>query len=156
MAAAAVARPVPKPRGRVALRAVPAPRMFHSVQEIDNSRVKRVSDPREGRTLMLYVAISVLVFLGLLGLAWEQFAIVKAGYEINDLKAKREQLVEDNKTLGSQIALLSKPERVTNYATVQLGLTQPKQSQVVRFDTPLPSPEGEPVLARLHPYGGKP
>ena len=159
MAAAAIARPrfARKPsRAQSRPRAVPPARTFHPVQELDNSRVKRVADPREIRTVMMCLLVGAMVFAGVLTLAWEQFAIVKDGYDIADLKAKRENLVEDNKTLASQAATLRNPERISNYAAASLGLIQPKQGQVVHFETPLPPSEGEPVMARLHPYGGKP
>lgn len=155
MAAAAIARPRVtrvKPRLRVA----PPPRIIIPVQQLDNSRVKRVADPREIRTVMMCLVVGVLVFAGLLVLAWEQFAIVKDGYDIADLKAKRESLVEDNKTLASQAATLRNPARITDYATASLGMTQPKSGQVVHFDSPMAPVEGEPVMAHLHPYTGKP
>jgi len=159
MAAAAIARPriaARKSRSKSGLRAVPPARTFHPVQDLDNSRVRRVADPREIRAVMMYLLVGAMVFVGVLSLAWEQFAVVKYGYDIADLKTKRDNLMEDNKTLASQAATLRNPERINNYATASLGLTQPKQGQVVHFDIPLPPSEGEPVMARLHPYGGKP
>src|SRR5258708_9623947 len=94
------ARVEPKPRhSRKAGRrlAVVPSREFHPVQEIDNSRVRRVADPREIRTMLFYLAIGACVFVGVLAFSWQQFAIVKDGYEIADLKARRDGLIEDNK-----------------------------------------------------------
>jgi cell division protein FtsL len=164
MAAAAIARPrVARKPSRSKLnwaktgpRAVPPARTFHPVQEIDNTRIRRIADPREIRAVMMWLLVGAMVFVGLLSVAWEQYAIVKDGYDIADLKTKRDNLTEENHTLASQAAALSEPSRITDYATASLGMTAPKQGQVVHFDTPLPPSEGEPVMARLHPYGGKP
>jgi hypothetical protein len=155
-AAIAVARAARKPRTKSALRAVPQASAIHSVQEIDNTRVKRVADPREARTVGLYMMIGLLAFAACIGVAYQQFAIIKDGYDIADLKTKRDDLIQDNKRLASQMAALRNPERISNYASASLGLVAPKQGQVVRFETPLPPTEGEPVMARLQPYGGKP
>jgi hypothetical protein len=149
------ARVQPKPRvSRKAgprLAVVPS-REFHPVQEIDNSRVRRVADPREIRNLLFYLAIGACVFASVLLFSWQQFAIVKDGYEIADLKARRDALIEDNKILGVRVEALHTPERLSNVAVATLGLTQPKQGQVIHLDNPLPAVEGEPVVASLHPY----
>jgi len=161
--AAAIARPstarprhARKPSTKTGPRAVPPARTFHPVQEIDNTRIRRIADPREIRTVLMYLMVGALVFVGIISVAWEQYAIVKDGYDIADLKTKRDNLAEENRTLASQAAALSEPSRITDYVTARLGMTAPKQGQVVHFDTPLPPSEGEPVMARLHPYGGKP
>jgi hypothetical protein len=160
MAAAALAniaaRVTTRPRAKTGPRLATPPKPFHFVQDIDNSRVRRVADPREIRVLLSYLTAGTFVFVAALLFAWQQFAIIRDGYDIADLKSRRDTLVEENKILDSQVATLRNPERVSNYALASLGLAQPKQGQVIRLDTPLPAAEGEPVLARLHPYGGKP
>ena len=148
--AGSVARVASKPRTKSKPRlAAPLPPEIHSVQEIDNSRLRRIADPREFRTMMFCLAVGAFVFVAFLGFCWQQFAIVKDGYDIADLKAKRDALVEENKILASQAATLRNPERVSNYAYASLGLTQPKQGQILRMEPVLPGSEAEPVLARL-------
>jgi hypothetical protein len=124
-------------------------RDYHFVQEIDNSRIRRISDPRELRAVLLYFAIGVMAFAAVLAFAGEQFAIIKDGYDISDLQARRETLIEANKTLRAEAATLRNPERVSNYALANLGLTQPKEGQVVRMESPIPAGAGEAILARL-------
>ena len=125
-----------------------ASREIFFVQEIDNSRVRRQFDPREGRAVLLYVATFALVCGAFLAFAWQQFAILKDGYTISELQDKRDRLVEANRTLESQAAALRTPDRITKYAMNNLGLVPPKEGQVVRLENPLPA-EGEAVMAKL-------
>src|SRR5258708_10610443 len=122
-AAIAVARAARKLKVKTGtkLRTVPQPRAIPSVQEIDNSRVKRVADRREARTVGLYLMIGLIAFACCIGVAYQQFAIVKDGYDIADLKTKRDDLIQENKRLASQMAALRNPERISNYASASLG-----------------------------------
>jgi cell division protein FtsL len=117
-------------------------------QEIDNSRVRRQFDPREGRAVLLYFAAFALVCTAFLAFAWQQFAVLKDGYAISELQDKRDSLVQANRTLESEVARLSTPDRITRYATNKLGLVPPKEGQVVRLENPLPV-ASEPVMAKL-------
>jgi hypothetical protein len=123
-------------------------REMYFVQEIDNSRVRRQFDPREGRAVLLYLAVTALVCTAFLGFAWQQFAILKDGYTISELQDKRDSLVEANRTLESRAAALRAPDRIGQYAMKNLGLAPPKEGQVMRLDSPLPT-ESAPVMARL-------
>jgi hypothetical protein len=127
-----------------------ATREFHYVQEIDNSRVRRQFDPREGRAVLLYVAMFALACTVFLGFAWQQFTILKDGYAISELQDKRDRLIEANRLLESQDAALRAPERIGRYAKDNIGLVAPKEGQLVRLENPLPA-ESEPVMARLQP-----
>jgi cell division protein FtsL len=136
-----------KARAQAAAR-LPASREIYFEQEIDNSRVRRQFDPREARAVLAYVAVFAIVCTAFLAFAWQQFAILKDGYAISELQDKRDSLVQANRTLESEVARLSTPDRITKYAMNNLGLLPPKEGQVVRLENPLPS-SGEPVMAQL-------
>jgi cell division protein FtsB len=142
------ARTAVKTRAKAAVRPRAASREFYYEQEIDNSRVRRQFDPREGRAVLLYVAMFALVCTAFLAFAWQQFAILKDGYAISELQDKRDSLVQANRTLDSQVAALRTPDRIGRYAMNNLGLVAPKEGQVVRLGNPLPA-ESEPVMAKL-------
>jgi hypothetical protein len=154
MAAAAIARVQTKTRTarKNGPRLAARPSEFISVQTLDNTRVKRVTDPREFRRVMFYLTVGAIVFASVLAFSWQQYAIVQDGYAIADLKAKRDALIEDNKILGAHVEALHTPEHLSNVAIATLGMTQPKQGQVIHLDSAMPVAEGEPVVATLHPY----
>jgi cell division protein FtsL len=146
------ARTAVKPRAKTVARPVSRAksREIYFVQEIDNSRVRRQFDPREWRTVLLYLAVTVVVCGAFLAFTWQQFAILRDGYTISELQDKRDKLIEANRTLESQVASLRTPDRITRYAVNNLGLVPPKEGQVVRLENPLPAgTESEPVMARL-------
>ncbi len=147
------ARTAVRPRAQAVARPRNTSREMYFVQEIDNSRVRRQFDPREGRAVLLYVAVFALACSAFLAFAWQQFAILKDGYAISELQDKRDSLVEANRTLESQAAALRRPDRITTYAMNNLGLAPPKQGQVVRLDNPLPA-QSDPVMARLQGQPG--
>lgn len=140
------ARTAVKARARAGSRN--AAREIQFVQDVDNSRVRRVADPREFRNVLFCIAIVTLLFAAGLAFAWEQFAIIQDGYQIADLQGKRESLIEANKVLRAQVAALRSPERIATYASSHLGMTQPVEGQVVRLQNPTPS-DAEPVMAKL-------
>jgi cell division protein FtsL len=142
------ARTAVKPRAKSVARPHAASREFFYVQEIDNSRVRRQSDPRERRAVLLYVAMFALACTAFLAFAWQQFAILQDGYTISELQDKRDSLVQANRMLESQDAALRTSDRISRYAKNNLGLVPPKEGQVVRLENPLPA-ESEPVMARL-------
>jgi len=142
------ARTAVKTRAKATPRPRVATREFHYVQEIDNSRVRRQFDPREGRSVLLYVAMFALACTVFLGCAWQQFTILKDGYAISELQDKRDRLIEANRLLESQDAALRAPERIGKFAKNNIGLVAPKEGQVVRLEDPLPA-ESEPVMAKL-------
>ena len=144
----APARTAVKVRAQAAPRPRAASREIFYEQEIDNSRVRRQFDPREARAVLVYVAVFALACTAFLAFAWQQFAILKDSYAISELQDKRDSLVQANRTLESEVARLSTPDRITRYAENKLGLVPPKEGQVVRLDSPLPA-SSEPVMAQL-------
>jgi cell division protein FtsL len=150
----APARTAVKVRAQSASRPRSASREIYFEQEIDNSRVRRQFDPREARAVLLIVAAFALLCTAGLAFAWQQFAILKDGYTISELQDKRDSLVQANRTLESEVARLSTPDRITKYAMNNLGLVPPKEGQVVRLESPAPS-SGEPVMAKLQVQPGR-
>ncbi len=149
MRVGAPARTAVKPRVQAAPRPRAASREIFFEQEIDNSRVRRQFDPREGRSVLLTVAVFALACAAFVGFAWQQFAVLKDGYTISDLQEKRDALIQANRALELQVASLRSPERITTYASNKLGLTTPKEGQVVRMEMPA-SGNAEAVMAKLH------
>ena len=134
---------------RLPHRAVPADTCYFP-QKIDNSRLVKVADPRERRAQHRLVLVSLLLSAAILASACQRFAIIRAGYRLEELKQQHEQLLEANRQLHLEEASLRDPERVDMIARAQLGFATPVPGQMRPLE-PLPDSAGGAVLARFDP-----
>jgi cell division protein FtsL len=107
---------------------------FYFQKTIDNSRVVKIVDPRRRREIRMFSASVAALFLLVLFYAWQHFSAVQYGYKIEEQKAQRDQLIEQNRTLKLEEAGLRDPGRIDALAR-QMGLESPQPGQVVRLET---------------------
>jgi cell division protein FtsL len=119
---------------------------FYFQKTIDNSRLVKVSDPRRKREIRMFSASVAALFLMIMFYAWQHFSAIEYGYQIENQKAQRDQLVEQNRTFKLEEASLRDPGRIDTLAR-QMGLESPHPGQVVRMDADTPS--GSPVIAQV-------
>jgi cell division protein FtsL len=119
---------------------------FYFQKTIDNSRLVKVSDPRRKREIRMFSASVAALFLMIMFYAWQHFSAIEYGYQIENQKAQRDQLVEQNRTFKLEEASLRDPGRIDMLAR-QMGLESPHPGQVVRMDADTPS--GSPVIAQV-------
>ena len=132
-----------------------APVQVYWVKRIDNSRLVRQRDPKAWRDTAALVAGAVLGAAVILVCAWQQFAYVHAGYQLEELQARHEQVLDWNRTLRLEQAALLDPMRIDVLARSRLGLEAPAAGQMIL----LGSSEGgapAPVLARANPEAARP
>jgi cell division protein FtsL len=67
---------------------------------------------------------------------WNQYRIVELGYEIADVTHEHRQLIEQNKKLAIEAAVVGRTERLSNVARDRYGLqpVQPEQVRTLRAD----------------------
>jgi cell division protein FtsL len=139
------------------------PLQVHWTKRIDNSRLVRRPDPNYLRETATLVAGAAACLAILLLCAWQHFAYTNAGYQLEELRVRTEQVREWNRALRLEQAALTDPMRIDLLARTRLGLGAPAAGQLV----PLGAGEaavGMPVLARwpapgytgLAPVAGKP
>ncbi|HXR96906.1 MAG TPA: cell division protein FtsL [Terriglobales bacterium] len=104
------------------------------IQQIDNSRVIRVADPRRRREQHVYVGAVVMLFLLLFGYAWQRYAMVELGYKIEAARQQQAQLESWNEGLELQRASLGSPERIYSLAQARLGMQNAQPGQVLALD----------------------
>lgn len=119
---------------------------FYFQKTIDNSRLVKVSDPRRKREIRMFSASVAALFLMIMFYAWQHFSAIEYGYQIENQKAQRDQLVEQNRTFKLEEASLRDPGRIDMLAR-QMGLESPHPGQVVRMDAD--TPNGSPVIAQV-------
>ncbi len=120
---------------------------LYFVQQIDNSRLRRIADPRRSRELLALAACATLVILLSLGYGWQRFQIVHLGYSIARLDQQAQNLRSWNQGLRLEQASLRDPMRVYTVARQELGLASPQPGQVLPLE-----PAGgtaTPVLAEF-------
>ncbi|MGH9483158.1 MAG: cell division protein FtsL [Terriglobales bacterium] len=120
---------------------------IYFAQQIDNSRVIRMADPRrrrEQRTLL--AAVAVLFALGF-GYAWQRFEMVRLGYQLEAARTQAASLEQWNRGLQLQQAALRSPVRIYALAQTRLGMQTPQPGQVLALDTLPGSAGAAPVMA---------
>lgn len=114
---------------------------------IDNSRLVRSADPVRKREMYVFSATVVVFFLMALVYLCQHCSSIEYGYNIEDLRAKRDQMADVNRTLKLEEATLKDPARISGLAKDQ-GMALPAVGQVQRMDETSTFDSGAPVMAR--------
>jgi cell division protein FtsL len=116
---------------------------------IDNSRLVRSEDLDRKREMRMFTATVVICFLMALGYLGQHCRAIEYGYQIEDLRAKRELMADGNRTLKLEEATLKEPGRIDSLAH-EMGMALPAVGQVQRMDESNASDSGAPVMARAN------
>ena len=152
MATAAVT--FPKPRRRPANPLAGGRASFpeiHFIKHIDNSRLVREVGLEKCRECFSLLGLGILVFLSVLLFSWQHLQCVRAGYQIEELKAQRAAQQEWNHQLRLEQAALADPQRIDTLARKDLGMVSPSPQQVIQWggaDAPSPTPRESAEFAR--------
>ena len=117
-------------------------------KKIDNSRLVKVEDPRRAREMKHFGIALCVLFLLVMGYAFQHFRGIEYGYKIESLRSERDGLVEMDRALRLEEASLRDPERIDVMAR-KLGLQSPQPGQVIRMDAS--DDAVTPVMARVTP-----
>lgn len=113
---------------------------IYFVQQIDNSHVLRVGDPRRRREQRALLATVAVLFLLGFAYAWLRFEMVRLGYEMQTARVEQIHLQQWNRGLELQEASLRDPNRIYSLAQAQLGMQTAHPGQVLALDVaPLPA-----------------
>jgi hypothetical protein len=116
-----------------ALRGLPNDNVFFYSKKIDNSRLVRQSDPlASGECWSAVGAGALLLMLGV-SIVAPHVALVRAGYQLESLKAERQTLLDQRRELEVREAGLLSPARLNDIAKAQ-NLTSPVPSQIFHLD----------------------
>lgn len=108
----------------------------------------------------------LLAGLGLIGLlllfVWERVDIVRVGYHVEQLKARKIALQREQDELRVKVSALTAPDRLARTATEKLGMVPPQPGQVILVNAAdaMPMPGGPPLpevrMAKSERYWRKP
>ena len=151
---------LPKPRRRPANPLAGGRARFpeiYFVKQIDNSRLLREVGLEKCRECFSLLGLGILVFLSVLLFSWQHLQCVRAGYEIEELKAQCAAQQEWNHQLRLQQAALADPQRIDTLARKDLGMVSPSPQQVIQWggaDAPSsPQPEGAEFARNFAAHG---
>ncbi len=120
---------------------------FYFRQQIDNSRVVRVADPRRRREQRAGLAAMAVLFVVSFGYAWLRFETVRTGYALEAARQQAAQLQRWNQGLELQQAALRSPGRIYAVAQTRLGMHSAAPGQILALAAPAPAAAAPPVMA---------
>ena len=120
---------------------------IHFAKRIDNSRVLRVTDPKQRREMILFGITLSVFFLFAMVYLWQHFSAIEYGYRIEQLKVQRDAIVESNRALSLEVASLKDLSRIERLA-LQMGMRRPADGQWQPMEA-VQDPS-TPVMARVN------
>jgi len=121
---------------------------YHTVKQIDNSRLMRPAAASQARDFWRRLATAAALAACLLSYAWQHFECIQVRYQIERLDAERARSANLNQQLQLEVATLRSPMRVDTIARNQLGLTVPVPGQVAPAEG-----STDAVVAEARPMG---
>jgi cell division protein FtsL len=95
----------------------------------------RLALPPAPRRTVVLVMLGALIVVSALAIShvWTRLKAIEYGYKISKANKQRAELVETNRRLRIEVALLKSPERIARIATEELGLQHPLPDQIRRL-----------------------
>jgi cell division protein FtsB len=109
---------------------------FHTVKQIDNSRLVRNVEPAKMRNLWRTVALGGVVAAFFMLYVFQHFRCIDLSFQLEDLKAQQMKAAALNSELKLEIAGLRDPMRIDVIARRRLGLTEPLPINVQEYEAP--------------------
>jgi cell division protein FtsL len=95
-------------------------------------REKAIAPRRRGVVLLLLLAL-VVVTAASVSQVWTRLKAIDYGYRISKASKEHAKLLEINRKLRIEVALLKRPGRIARIAREELGLREPEPGQVRRL-----------------------
>ena len=123
---------------------------FRVTRDIRNAPIVREIDPRRQRELWRSLAVGVCFVAVILFSAWQNFELLRYGYEIEQMEQERSEELDLNRHLRLEIQTLRAPRRIERIATTELGLAPPTVGdvQVIERQVASPPPDRTVIATR--------
>ena len=117
-------------------------------KDVRNNPIVREIDEARHRQLLQTLAIGGFLSLVILFSAWQRFALLGHGYEMQRLQQERAEQEEINRHLRLEIETLRAPSRIEHIATKELHLVAPSHGQAIVLERVTPSaPPAKSIVA---------
>ena len=119
-------------------------------KDVRNNPIVREIDEQRHRQLLQTLVIGGFLSLVILFSAWQRFALLGHGYEMQRMQRERAEQEEINRHLRLEIETLRAPSRIERIATRDLHLVAPSHGQAIVLErvTPSAPPEKSIIAAR--------
>src|SRR5438874_3959981 len=118
-------------------------------KDVRNNPIVREIDEARQRELWKSVAVAGFLVLMLLFWAWQQFELLRHGYQVEELQRQRAAEEEVTRHLRLEIETLRSPKRIEVLATERLHLIAPSREEAIVIERVVPAqPPGASVIAR--------
>ena len=117
-------------------------------KDVRNNPIVREVDEQRHRQLLQTLAIGGFLSLVILFSAWQRFALLGHGYEMQRMQQERAEQEEINRHLRLEIETLRAPSRIEQIATKQLHRGAPTRDQALVLARVTPSaPPAKSIIA---------
>jgi cell division protein FtsL len=118
-------------------------------KDVRNNPIVREIDEARQRELWKSVGVAGFLVLMLLFWAWQQFELLRHGYQVEELQRQRAAEEEVARHLRLEIATLRSPKRIETLATGRLHLVAPSRDEAIVLERVVPAePPATSVVAR--------
>src|SRR5438477_4120792 len=111
-------------------------REFQTVKRIDNSRLVRHVEPVKLRYYYRTLALGSVIAAFFMLYIYQHFRCIDLSFQLEDVKAPQSEAASLNSSMKLEIAGLRNPMRNDMIASRQLGLTEPRPTQVHECEVP--------------------
>jgi cell division protein FtsL len=118
-------------------------------KDVRNNPIVREIDEARQRELWKSVGVAGFLVLMLLFWAWQQFELLRHGYQVEELQRQRTAEEEVARHLRLEIETLRSPQRIETLATGRLHLVAPSRDEAIVLERVVPAePPAASVVAR--------
>jgi cell division protein FtsL len=108
-------------------------------KRLNNANVYRDVDVTQRKQYFLLTFLASLFVLGLLFYGWQQYRWIQLGYQIEEAKEKKSDLLEYQKQLVLELGSQARDERIDLIARRELGMVVAAPGQIVTTQPSDPS-----------------
>jgi len=100
-------------------------------KEVRNEQLVRQPDSKRHRELFMVALTGLALTAAVIAFAYPHFQMIRLGYQMEELREKREKLIELQRHLELQRATELSPSRIETIAIEELGMVYPDSSSLV-------------------------
>ena len=104
---------------------------FTLTKAVRNEQLVRELDRKRHHQLFLVALLGLVLTVGVIFYAWPHFEMIRLGYSMEELRQRREELLETRHHLELQRATESDPARIEGIARTELGMVYPDRDHSI-------------------------